>query len=46
MGMRRNEKGMGAPTVVVADTGLFSLLGPSRTRCGSGSAPLAILDVP
>ncbi len=32
--------------VQVADMGLFSLLGASRTRCASGSVPPAILDVP
>lgn len=28
----------------VADMGLFSLLGPSRMRCASGSVPQAISD--
>jgi hypothetical protein len=39
-----NERARGAPAVV--DTGLLSLLGSSRTRCGSGSVPPAVLDVP
>jgi len=35
----------GAAGVQVVDIGLFSLLGPSRTRCASGSVPPAVLDM-
>jgi hypothetical protein len=41
---KKDNEGAGAG-VQVADTGLFSLLGPSRTRCASASVPPAVLDM-
>lgn len=44
VGVNASKRDNESASLQVADMGLFSLLGFSRTRCASGSVPQAISD--